>query len=140
LRFKPGQRFIHIPPEGGELATVLYVDDEDAIRRALRSWLVRRGHTVFTAGTSDEARAILESHAVDGVFIDVWLGQESGFDLFEMIDMHWPRVAENAVFVTGDIIRDPAIEQSIVALERPVLTKPFELSELERIVVGWGQA
>jgi DNA-binding NtrC family response regulator len=122
------------------LATVLYVDDEDAIRRALRSWLSRRGHTVFTAGTTAEARAILEANTVDGVFIDVWLGQESGFDLFEMIDMNWPRVAENAVFVTGDIVRDAAVEQSIAALERPVLTKPFELSELERIIVGWVQA
>jgi two-component system, NtrC family, nitrogen regulation response regulator NtrX len=119
------------------LATVLYVDDEDAIRRALRSWLMRRGHTVFTAGSADEARAILDSHVVDGVFIDIWLGDESGFDLFEWIDMHLPAVAENAVFVTGDIIRDPDVEQSLKALERPVLTKPFELAELERIVSAW---
>lgn len=119
------------------MATVLYVDDEDAIRRALRSWLVRRGHTVFTAGSSDEARAVLSSHDVDGVFIDIWLGDESGFDLFEWIDMHRPRVAENAVFVTGDIIRDAEVEKSLNALERPVLTKPFELGELERIVMGW---
>jgi DNA-binding NtrC family response regulator len=119
------------------LATVLYVDDEEAIRRALRSWLVRRGHTVFTAGSSDEARAILSSHDVDGVFIDIWLGEENGFDLFEWIDMNRPRVAGNAVFVTGDIIRDPEVDRSLAALERPVLTKPFELGELERIVCGW---
>ncbi|HXT16768.1 MAG TPA: response regulator [Gemmatimonadaceae bacterium] len=119
------------------MATVLYVDDEDAIRRALRSWLVRRGHVVFTAGSGEEARAVLESQTVDGVFIDIWLGTESGFDLFEWIDMHRPKVAENAVFVTGDIIRDPDVERSLNALERPVLTKPFELGELERIVRGW---
>jgi two-component system response regulator PilR (NtrC family) len=119
------------------LPSVLYVDDEDAIRRALRSWLVRRGHTVYTAGNTAEAQAVLQAHPVDGVFIDIWLGEESGFDLFEVIDMHWPHVAENAVFVTGDIIRDPEIERSIAALERPVLTKPFELGELERLVAGW---
>ena len=119
------------------MATVLYVDDEEPIRRALRSWLVRRGHTVFTAGSSDEARAVLESNEIHGVFIDIWLGEESGFDLFEWIDMHRPRVAENAVFVTGDIIRDPDVERSLAVLERPVLTKPFELGELERIVSGW---
>jgi DNA-binding NtrC family response regulator len=119
------------------LATVLYVDDEEAIRRALRSWLVRRGHTVFTAGSSDEARAVLSAHDVDGVFIDIWLGEESGFDLFEWIDMNRPRVAGNAVFVTGDIIREGDVERSLAALERPVLTKPFELGELERIVSGW---
>jgi DNA-binding NtrC family response regulator len=123
--------------KGGGLATVLYVDDEDAIRRALRSWLMRRGHTVFTAGTSDEARAVLAANPIDGVFIDIWLGAESGFDLFEMIDMNWPQVAANAVFVTGDIIRDPNVERSLMALERPVLTKPFELIELDRIVRSW---
>jgi DNA-binding NtrC family response regulator len=119
------------------VATVLYVDDEEPIRRALRSWLVRRGHTVFTAGSSDEAREVLNANEVHGVFIDIWLGEESGFDLFEWIDMHRPRVAENAVFVTGDIIREPEVERSLAALERPVLTKPFELGELERIVSGW---
>ena len=119
------------------MATVLYVDDEDAIRRALRSWLMRRGHTVYTAGSGEEARAILTAQHVDGVFIDIWLGDESGFDLFEWIDMNRPAVAANAVFVTGDIIRDPDVENALNALERPVLTKPFELTELERIVSGW---
>jgi DNA-binding NtrC family response regulator len=119
------------------VATVLYVDDEDAIRRALRSWLMRRGHTVFTAGSSAEARSVLDAQTVDGVFIDIWLGSESGFDLFEWIDMHHPRVAEHAVFVTGDIIRDPEVEQALRALERPVLTKPFELTELERMISSW---
>jgi DNA-binding NtrC family response regulator len=119
------------------LAAVLYVDDEEAIRRALQSWLTRRGHVVYTAATSDEAREVLSAHAVDGALIDIWLGEESGFDLFEWIDMHKPRVAEHVVFVTGDIVRDRDVEQALVALERPVLAKPFELGELERIVTGW---
>jgi DNA-binding NtrC family response regulator len=119
------------------LAAVLYVDDEEAIRRALQSWLTRRGHVVYTAATSDEAREILTSHEVDGAFIDIWLGDESGFDLFEWIDMHKPRVAEHVVFVTGDIIREGDVEKSLIALERPVLAKPFELGELERIVASW---
>lgn len=119
------------------MATVLYVDDEDPIRRAMRSWLTRRGHVVFTAGSIDEARAVLESNAIDGVFIDIWLGQESGFDLFEWIDMHQHRVGQNVVFVTGDILRDPEVDRTLVALERPVLTKPFELAELERMIRGW---
>jgi hypothetical protein len=39
--------------------------------------------------------------------------------------------------VTGDIIRDREVEQSLIDLERPVLAKPFELGELERIVTSW---
>ena len=67
------------------MAIVLYVDDEDSIRRAMKAWLVRRGHTVFTAGCLDDARTVLQSNEVDGAFIDLWLGTESGFDLFEWI-------------------------------------------------------
>jgi DNA-binding NtrC family response regulator len=119
------------------MATVLYVDDEQAIGRALRSWLTRRGHTVFTAVSIEEARAVLQTSPVDGAFIDIWLGSESGFDLFEWIDMNYPQVAANTVFVTGDIIPDRSVQQALDAYARPMLVKPFELSELEGIVRGW---
>ena len=85
---------------------MLYVDDERAIGRALRSWLTRRGHTVFTAASLDEAKKVLETSKVDGAFIDIWLGSESGFELFEWLEMNHPDVAANVVFVTGDIIPD----------------------------------
>jgi DNA-binding response OmpR family regulator len=119
------------------LATVLYVDDERAIARALKSWLTRRGHVVHTAASLDEARAILAASQVDGAFIDIWLGTQSGFDLFEWLDMNQPSVAANVVFVTGDIIPDRPVQQALDSYARPVLVKPFELSELESIVRGW---
>lgn len=103
----------------------------------MRSWLVRRGHVVFTAGTSEEAQAVLGANTVDGVFVDIWLGQESGFDLFEWIDMHHHRIAQNTVFVTGDVVRDPEVDRIISVFARPVLTKPFELTELERMIRSW---
>jgi len=123
------------------MATLLYVDDEDALRRAFRSLLTRRGYTVLTASSSDEARAILTSRSsadrIDAVLIDIWLAGESGFDLFEWIDMNYPDVAGRAAFVTGAIVRDPEVDHALAALERPVLTKPFELGELERLVERW---
>lgn len=119
------------------MATVLYVDDESAIRRAIRSWLVRRGHQVFTAGSAAEAVALLETESVDGAFIDIWLGADSGFDLYETISMRWPAIARNTTFVTGDVIRDPDVDRSLAIIQRPVLAKPFELGELERTILSW---
>ena len=119
------------------MGTVLYVDDERAIGRALRSWLTRRGHTVFTAASIDEAKKVLQTSKVDGAFIDIWLGSESGLELFEWIEMNQPDVAANVVFVTGDVIPDRPVQQALDAYARPVLVKPFELSELESIVRGW---
>jgi len=120
------------------VATILYVDDERAISRALNSWLGGRGHQVFTAASVDDARAILQTHSVDGAFIDVWLGTESGLDLYKWLNTHQPHVAGNTVFVTGDIVPDSAMKQSLDRYGRPVLVKPFDLSELEGIVRGWG--
>lgn len=119
------------------MAIVLYVDDERAIGRALLSWLSRRGHTVFAAGSVDEAKKILETSQVDGAFIDLWLGGESGFALFDWITLNHPDVAAHVVFVTGDVIPDRPVQQTLDAYGRPVLVKPFELSELESIVRGW---
>ena len=120
------------------MSTVLYVDDEEAIRRALTSWLTRRGHTVLTAGSSQEALSILTSRDdIDAMFIDIWLGHESGFDLFEWVDMNRPKLVERTAFVTGAIVRDSDVDRSLAAFARPVLTKPFELTELEHMIVAW---
>ncbi|HEY4304225.1 MAG TPA: response regulator [Gemmatimonadaceae bacterium] len=120
------------------MSTVLYVDDEEAIRRALTSWLTRRGHIVFTAGSSEQAIAIMKEHGeIDAMFIDIWLGNESGFDLFEWVDMNRPKLVEHVAFVTGAIVRDSEVERSLDAFARPILTKPFELTELEHMIVGW---
>ena len=129
-----------LPSHGDAVATVLYVDDERAISRALSSWLTRRGHRVLTASSIAEATTALEANPIDGVFIDVRLGAENGLELFDWIVRNQPSVAKNAAFVTGDIIPDPKLQEVMEQYARPVLAKPFELSELESIVKGWHSA
>ena len=126
--------------KGDTVATVLYVDDERAIARALTSWFTRRGHNVLTASSIGEALAALQANAVDGAFIDVRLGAENGLELFEWLVQNQPGVAGNTAFVTGDIIRDPNVQTVMDQYARPVLVKPLELSELEGIVKGWRSA
>ena len=128
------------PTHGDAVATVLYVDDERAISRALSSWLTRRGHRVLTASSIAEAKTALEANAVDGAFVDVRLGAEDGLELFEWMAQHRPSVAENTAFVTGDILPDPKLQQVVDQYARRVLVKPFDLSELEGIVKGWRAA
>jgi DNA-binding response OmpR family regulator len=119
------------------VSTVLYVDDEEPLRRALTAWLSRRGYTVFTAGSRAEALTVLSEHPIDVMFIDIWLGTESGFDLFEWVDMHQPQLVDRTAFVTGAIVHEPEVEHSLMVFARPVLLKPFELSELEQMITGW---
>jgi DNA-binding response OmpR family regulator len=119
------------------MATILYVDDEAAIRRAVVSWLTRHGHTVHAAATLGDARNLLESQSIDGAFVDLWLGAESGLELRDWIDAHRPELSPNVVFVTGD----PGAQTSglglLAELDRPVLAKPFDLQALDQFVAGW---
>jgi DNA-binding NtrC family response regulator len=119
------------------MATVLYVDDEAGIRRAVVAWLTRRGHTVHVAATLGDARELLQSQSIDGAFVDLWLGAESGLDLQDWIDEHRPELSPNVVFVTGDPGADTAGRGPLVDLGHPVLAKPFDLQQLDQFVAGW---
>lgn len=119
------------------MATILYVDDEPALQRAVRAWLTRRGHVVHLAATVAEARDILHATTVDGVLLDVWLGGESGFEVQGWIDDHRPELNARLAYVTGDPVR-PHEEHSLGAhLGRTVLGKPFDLDDLDDLVRSW---
>jgi DNA-binding NtrC family response regulator len=122
---------------GGDVATVLYVDDEEAIRRAVRAWLTRKGHVVHTAHDVESAVHILETHPIDGVFIDVWLGADSGMTLHDWIREHDPSLAHRMVFVSGDLMPSENVERAVREHGVSLVAKPFDLKELERIVTGW---
>ncbi len=119
------------------MATVLYVDDEPAIRRLVRRWFERRGVTIITAESVDEARRVFTEHDVAGAFIDVWLGKETGFDLYAWITQHRPQLKERVVFITGDIDAGVADGTDLQALGRTVIAKPFELDDLDMFVRQW---
>ena len=120
------------------MATVLYVDDEPAIRRLVRRWFERRGVTIITADSAAEARRLFTEHDVSGAFIDVWLGQETGFALYAWIAQHRPHLKDRVVFITGDIDANVSQTTNLQALGRTVIGKPFELEDLEVFVRQWG--
>lgn len=112
------------------MKTLLYVDDEEAIGRVVAHFFKRRGDFVFVAHTLAEAREILEVENPSVVFIDVWLGTESGFELLNWIEEEQPHLSERVTFVTGDLADDSSPAGIWKRLGRPVIQKPFELSML----------
>ena len=121
------------------MATVLYVDDEAAIRRLVRRWFEKRGVTIITAESAEEARRLFTEHDVAGAFIDVWLGKETGFDLYAWVAQHRPQLKERIVFITGDVDAGVAEGTQLRALGRTVIPKPFELADLETHVREWAR-
>jgi DNA-binding NtrC family response regulator len=120
---------------------LLIVDDESALRRAVVRWFARRGVVVHGARGVTSAKVCFERYPLAGAFIDLWLGDGTGLELYEWIAGHHPAVASRVAFLTGDLVGD-ALDgrhelRRIEALGRPVLTKPFEFAALERLADRW---
>ena len=115
------------------MPSLLYVDDEETIGRAVTRWFERRGHNVYVAHSVDEAKRVLLHHSPDVIFIDVWLGSESGFELMSWIEDARPQLAERVIFVTGELVDAQNLESGRLwqTLGRPVLQKPFDFAQLE---------
>jgi len=116
------------------MPTLLYVDDEATIGRAVERWFSRRGHTVHLAGNIAEAQQSIARHPPDVLFIDVWLGTESGFELMSWIEDTYPTLADRVTFVTGELADSTNNDRVWRTLGRPVLQKPFDFAQLERYI------
>ncbi len=80
---------------------VLIVDDNAAVGRAIRDLLQTQGLVVTgVASNPTEAIRLAEEHDPDVVLIDVDLGDDSGFDLAELVTVGtgrgWPVILMSA--------------------------------------------
>ncbi|AJE03199.1 HD domain-containing phosphohydrolase [Geobacter pickeringii] len=65
--------------------TILTVDDEEMIRELLVTALSREGYRCFQAGSSEEARTVLNAAKVDLVLLDIMMPGRSGVDVLKDI-------------------------------------------------------
>jgi two-component system KDP operon response regulator KdpE len=106
---------------------LLIVDDEPALRKALRTSLMASGFDVSEARTGDEALAILPQAPVDIVLLDINMPGRSGIEVCRRIrDLS---VHTGIIMVT---VRDSE-EDKVKALEAGAddfITKPYRLREM----------
>ena len=64
---------------------LLVVDDDDRIRKLLKTYLTKQGFRVSTAGNAEEARHLMETLAYDLLILDVMMPGESGLELTQSV-------------------------------------------------------
>jgi signal transduction histidine kinase len=127
---------------GERRLSVLVIEDEDAVRRAMMLLARRLGHEVTAVGRFDEAAQRLDEPdgRYDALLVDVHLDEaHTGFDVFDRLRAEGRGRERRIVFTTGDSISTQTRE-ALEHADRPVLRKPFSLDELremlERVVAG----
>ncbi|HEU5458660.1 MAG TPA: response regulator transcription factor [Terracidiphilus sp.] len=106
---------------------ILVVDDEAAIRRAIRPPLVELGFQVVEASRGEEALQILRTNTFDVVLLDINMPGIGGIETLRRIRAFAPRLP--ILMVT---VRDGE-EEKVEALELGAddyVTKPFSIREL----------
>lgn len=109
-------------------ASVLVVDDEEGICRALDQLLHHAGYDVITVRTGGAAKEMLAIRAVDCLIMDYRMPDVRGDVIFAFAVAHQPHLARATVFITGDLT-----DRAQAAIEDtgcPVVLKPFDAATL----------
>lgn len=107
--------------------TVLCVDDDPPMRRALRRQLERMECRVLEASSAADARRLLAQCKIDIVVTDLDLGVpgDGGRDLLADVAASWP--ATGRVLASGSFTSDQPDERPLV---HATLDKPIDLDAL----------
>ncbi|BEP27982.1 response regulator [Helicovermis profundi] len=112
--------------------SILFVDDEQQIIRALRRLFIHSEYDMFFANSAEDALQILEQNVVDLLVTDIKMPKMDGFELLEEAKTKYPlmlRVALSGYTDNKKIYS--AIENNIVKL---YLYKPWDNNEIVEII------
>jgi len=115
--------WLEIPAQAPASCRVLVVDDEAAVRQGLQRLLTHFGHTVRTAGSSEEADSWLSAERFDACLLDIELPRMKGVEFLRWALGRDPEMA--VIMLTGQDDPQLAIE-CLEAGARTYLVKPVE--------------
>ena len=110
---------------------ILIVDDEASMRESLRDWFLESGYQAETARDGEEALKLIGEKDYGLLILDLKLPGQDGIEVLKKARKRHPDL--NGIIITAypsvDTARE-AIKQGAI----DYLPKPFELSELEKLV------
>ncbi len=113
------------------MATILVVEDEANLRRAVCRGLEDKGHHTLQAGTLGEARRRLLGEAPDAILLDLRLPDGDGLDFLGELHEGHPETPVVILTAYGDV--DTAV-RALKAGAEDFFEKPFELEALALIL------
>jgi CheY-like chemotaxis protein len=116
----------------GSCPRVLVVDDEPIIAQLIADVLSGDGYEVDTAPDGLAALELIGRRAYDLVLSDLRMPELDGLGLYRELQQSRPDLARRFVFITGT--SEHTDYQGLIAdIAAPVLTKPFDMAELQRV-------
>jgi CheY-like chemotaxis protein len=117
----------------GERPWVLVVDDENIISQLIADVLCGEGYEVDTAPHGLAALDRLANRTYDVILSDLRMPELDGLGFFREVEQRYPDLLRRFVFITGTS-EHTDYQGFIDEVKVPVLTKPFDMVELVRVV------
>jgi DNA-binding NtrC family response regulator len=108
---------------------ILVIDDEPTIRKSVGRLLERAGYRVRTAGTGEEAMALVRSEHFDAAICDLHIPGVSAVKLCEQIWLAAPDLAGHLIVASGDLTGD-GVDELVERTRVPPVSKPFTAADL----------
>jgi two-component system NtrC family sensor kinase len=117
----------------GERPCVLVVDDESIIAQLIADVLADAGYQIDTAPHGMAALERLDHRSYDVILSDLRMPELDGLGLFREIEQRYPDLLHRFAFISGT--SEHADYQGFIDdVKVPVLTKPFDMMDLVRVV------
>ena len=113
--------------------SLLVIDDEPDLRTLYELTLLREGYDLETAGTVDEALALLKAHSYSAVITDMRLPDGTGLDVLRHLDAAGRQ--EKTIVITAYGSAENAVE-ALKAGAYDYLTKPVDLKQFRAVVAS----
>lgn len=107
--------------------TILVVDDDSLIREMVKDSLAPEGYSFTEASNGREALELLERSPPDGVILDLFMPEQSGFDTLLQLHQRWP---ELGVIILSSLDAPALIEEALRSGASSFIVKPFHALEL----------
>ena len=122
-----------IPFPKAPRARLLVVDDEPLVADMLQRTLSDEHDVTVATDAKTALEYLLGGEAFDLIFCDLLMPRMSGMDLYEELRVKRPGLQERIVFMTGGAFTERAA-QFLAAVPNAKMSKPFDLTELERVL------
>ena len=110
-------------------ATLLIVDDEASVRKLLELMLRNQGYTTLTAGSGEEALAMVEQHAPDLILLDIMMPGMDGYEVARQLKAD-KETSNIPIIMLSALGERSALLSGLEAGAEDYLSKPVESVEL----------
>ena len=116
------------------MATVLLIDDDDALRGTMRRILERAGHEVLEAADGREGVALFRRRGADVVVTDLIMPEQEGIETILQLKEEFPSARVLAVSGGGVVGPGGPLGDAALFGADATLAKPFGVADFQSAV------